>query len=582
MKRRLCVAALLAAMAPGPAAANPNAPASNRAEAPILREYNVRIPMRDGVELSANIYRPRASDRVPVILIRTPYGRNSESYERRGSWWASRGYALVVQDVRGRGDSDGRFRPFLDEAADGYDTQSWAGTRSWSNGRVGTTGGSYLGWTQLYPAGLNNPHLAAMVPTTSGPDPHRNFPLQFGVPMVSAANWAALVDGRQRQSFETVDLAAAYQALPLIDFDRVIGRNLPFWREWLDHPSLDGFWRQRGYQASLLNTNAPAMHVSGWYDDVLIGTLENFSALSRRTPSRGYQKLVIGPWGHRTNAGRRLGDVDFGPQAVIDFDGLQQRWFDRWLRGIDNGVDREPPVRLFVMGLNQWRDEQEWPLARTHYTRLYLHSGGRANGLAGDGLLGPAPPGNEPPDRYDYDPANPVPFLTAPDSAQVGGPDDYRQVEARSDVLVYTTPPYREAVEVCGPIRVRLHAATSARDTDWTAKLLVVHADGFARRLNDGIVRARYRAGLERPVFPIPNQAHAYDIDLWATCIRLAPGERLRLEIASSAYPKFDRNMNTGGPIGREGSGLVARQSVFHDRQRPSYVLIPFVPLESQ
>lgn len=544
----------------------------------LIREYNVSVPMRDGTLLSANVVRPNTADRVPVVLIRTPYGRNTERYAAMGKWWAERGYAFVVQDVRGRGDSDGNFQPFVHEADDGFDTQSWAGGRPWSTGKVGTAGGSYLGWTQLYPASLNNPHLAAMIPAVTAPDPHRNFPLQFGVPMVAAAHWAALVDGRQRQTFENVDLAAAYHHLPLADFDRAIGRNLPLWREWLEHPSYDGYWRARGYQSALLNARAPAMHVSGWYDDVLVGTLENFTALSRRNSSSGFQKLVIGPWGHKVNAGRKLGEIDFGPDAVIDYENLQKRWFDRWLKGIDNGIEREPPVRLFVMGSNVWRDEWEWPIARTVYTKYFLRSGGRANGSAGDGLLSLKPPAGDPPDRFRYDPANPVPLITAPDATQVGGPDDYAEVQKRGDLLVYTTPVLTAPVEVCGPVKVRLFASTSARDTDWTAQLQLVRTDGYVQRLNDGIVRARYHHSLERPEFVKPGAVVPYDIDLWATCIAVKRGERLRVQIASSAYPKFDRNLNTGGAIAREARGIAADQTVFHDARRASYILLPIVP----
>jgi putative hydrolase, CocE/NonD family len=547
-------------------------------EPSIIREYNVGVPMRDGTILSADVVRPGTDERVPVVLIRTPYGRATERYAEMGNWWAERGYAFVVQDVRGRGDSGGVFQPFIDEATDGFDTQSWAGRQSWSTGKVGTAGGSYLGWTQVYPASLNNPHLAAMIPAVTAPDPHRNFPLQFGVPMVAAAHWAALVDGRQRQSFDHVDLASAYHQLPLIDFDRAIGRRLPLWREWLDHPTYDDYWRAREYQTSLRKSLAPAMHVSGWYDDVLVGTLQNFAALSTRSPPAGFQKLVIGPWGHKVNAGRKLGAIDFGPQAMIDYDNLQKRWFDRWLKGIDNGIDREPPVRLFVMGANIWRDEWEWPLARTVYTRFYLRSSGRANGSAGDGRLDLKPPGKEPSDRFQYDPANPVPLITAPDATQVGGPDDYSEVQKRDDLLVYTTARLTSQIEVCGPIKVRLYASTSARDTDWSAQLQLVRADGYVQRLNDGIVRARYRRSIAKPEFVKPGSVEPYDIDLWATCIAVKPGERLRVQIASSAYPKFDRNLNTGGPIARESRGVIAHQQIFHDRRRPSHILLPIVP----
>jgi putative CocE/NonD family hydrolase len=278
------------------------------------------------------------------------------------------------------------------------------------------------------------------------------------------------------------------------------------------------------------------------------------------------------------NRDRRWGPIDFGPDAIIDLDGIQRRWFDRWLKGTANGIDTEPPVRIFVMGANEWRSEGEWPLARTQYVEYYIHSGGAANTRFGDGTLSREPPGEEPPDRFRYDPADPAPFSTGFGYAQVGGPDDYREVERRQDVLVYTGPTLTEDLEVCGPLSVTLYASSSARDTDWTARILGVHPDGYAQRLNDGIVRARFRNGLEREELLTPGRVEEYTIDAWATCARLGPGHRLRLEISSSSWPQFDRNLNTGGPLWKEAEWAVADQTVFHDRARPSHMLIPVIP----
>jgi putative CocE/NonD family hydrolase len=365
--------------------------------------------------------------------------------------------------------------------------------------------------------------------------------------------------------------------------DKAIGRNLPAWRDWMSRPFGSPYWAGLSYQQALNKASAPALHVTSWYDDVQVGTLENFTTLtdpSRPAQDRASQHLIVGPWGHAINASRKLGDIDFGPDAVIDFDGAQLRWFDHWLKGIDNGVDREPPVRVFLMGANEWRSEDEWPIARTQYVKFFLHSSGKANSLTGDGRLARDPPAGETPDRFDYDPRDPVPFITEPTGKQVGGPDDYRQIEARRDVLVYTTEPVVTAYDICGPLRVKLFAASSARDTDWTAKILDVHPDGFAQRLNDGIVRARFSKGLDRERLLTPGAVESYDIDAWATCIRMQPGHRLRLEISSSAFPKFDRNLNTGRPIGTETRSVVASQTVHHDSTAASYLLVPIVPLK--
>ncbi|MFQ5792681.1 MAG: CocE/NonD family hydrolase, partial [Acidobacteriota bacterium] len=368
---------------------------------------------------------------------------------------------------------------------------------------------------------------------------------------------------------------------PLREADTRLGRHIQAWRDWFDHPTLDEYWRKQAYQEKLLEAMVPILHISGWYDDVLVGTTENYVNLTTgaRDPTiRKQQWLLIGPWGHRVNTTTKLGAIDFGPEALIDMDDLQTRWFDRWLKAIDNGIDAAPSVRIFVMGENRWRDEDQWPLARAEYVKYFFHSGGRANSLFGDGTLSTEPPGDEPPDRYRYDPADPTPFITETHFSQIGGPDDYRPVERRDDVLVYTAPALTEKLEICGPLRVKLYAASSARDTDWTAKILDVHPRGYAQRLNDGIVRARFRHSMEREEFLEPGESAEYDIDCWSSCIVLEAGHRLRVEISSSAFPKFDRNLNTGGPIGKELGGIVAEQTVYHDRLRPSHVLIPVLP----
>ncbi len=547
---------------------------------PVALEFGVRIPMRDGIALSTDIYRPDSPGRFPVILVRTPYDNGLASSRRAGKHWATLGYVYAVQDVRGRGDSDGEFYPLVAEAKDGHDTIEWLARQPWSSGRVGTTGGSYLGWTQVYAAIENPPSLKAMVPIVTPADPDRNFPMQFGAFGPTVVSWLAYISGKTLQDISELDLNAAYTTLPLREADRVLGWTSKAWRDWLDHPAQDEYWRAQRYQERLLQSDVPMLHVSGWYDDVLSGTLENFVALtSSRGPAgaRARQRLIVGPWGHGVNQSTKMGEIDFGPTALIDLPGIQRRWFDRWLKDDRNGVDTEAPVRIFVMGRNVWRDEQEWPLARTRYLKYYLRSGGNANTLFGDGRLDTLPPDREPADRYRYDPANPTPFITEPSFSQVGGPDDYRGVERRDDVLVYTADPVRQPTEICGPLVVRLVAASSAKDTDWATKVLAVRPDGFAMRLNDGLVRARFAKDPSREQFVTPGQAEAYQIDNWATCFVLEPGWRLRLEVASAAFPKFDRNLNTGGRIGYEAVGVAADQTVFHERGRESYVVVPVI-----
>ena len=543
-------------------------------------EFNVRIPMRDGVTLSADIYRPDAPGKFPVILSRTPYDNGTAPNVQAGKRWASKGYVYVIQDVRGRGDSDGEFYPLVTEAEDGYDTIGWLAAQPWSTGKVGMLGSSYLGWVQLYAATLRPPALAALIPTVTPTDPDKSWPMQFGAYSPSTISWLANISGHTSQDLSELDLWGAYAHRPIREADRFVGRSIRAWQDWLDHPARDDYWAKQAYQSKILDSKIPMLHVSGWYDDVLLGTLQNFANLTGPAADpalRVRQHLIIGPWGHRINQGTRLGDVEFGPDALIDFEGIERRWFDHWLSGAENGIEREAPVRIFVMGENRWRDEQEWPLARTRYVKFYLHSQGRANSRYGDGTLDTLPPAAESPDRYRYDPKNPVPLITDAHFSQVGGPDDYQSIERRDDVLVYTSAPLDAPLEVCGPMTAHIQAASSARDTDWMTKILVVYPSGVAQRLNDGAVRARYAKDPSRAQFLTPGKVESYDIDNWGTCIRLDRGQRIRVEVSSSSFPKFDPNLNTGGSIADEKEGIVTDQTVYHDKSRPSFVVLPVV-----
>jgi len=548
--------------------------AAAAAEPPIVMTYDVRIPMRDGVTLSADVYRPDTTQPVPVILVRTPYDNGVAAHVAAGKRWARRGYAYVVQDVRGRGESDGEFYPLVTEGNDGFDTIAWITRQPWSNKRVGMMGSSYLGWVQVYAAALKPEGLVTIVPTVTPPDPDRNFPVQFGAYEPSTLSWLLAISGRTMQDISEHDLRGAYSHLPLYGADLLLGRTLKAWRDWLDHPTRDAYWKDQAYQERLKESRIPMLHISGWYDDVLVGTTENFANL-KGNPN---QFLMIGPWGHRINTSRKIGAIDFGPEAIVDLDALYVRWFDRWLKDVPNGVERDAKVRAFRMGDNRWFSESDWPPPRTRYTRYYLASAGKANSRFGDGrLTTSAPTASDASDSYRADPLDPFPFVTDDAFSQVGGPDDYRKVEERKDVLVYTSAAVQKPTDVCGPLTVHLFAASSAKDTDWATKVLAVRPDGFALRLNDGIVRARFRQGREKEVPLEPGRVEEYEIDSWSTCIRLGVGWRLRLEVASHAFPKFDRNMQTGGPIGKEATGVVAEQTVYHDRSRASYLTVPIV-----
>jgi hypothetical protein len=362
--------------------------------------------------------------------------------------------------------------------------------------------------------------------------------------------------------------------------DEAMGRPNRFWKEEVAHAKLDSWWEDLRYQNKYDRVRVPVLNISGWYDDEQVGTPLNYIGVTTKgSPAiRSSQKLLIGPWPHAINSSTKLGTIEFGPTAVIDMNAYWLRWFDQWLKGSDSGFMKEPPVRIFVMGENVWRDENEWPIARTQWTKYFLHSNGQANTLSGNGTLSSAEPASEPTDSYSYDPAKPVRFITDPSFAQIGGPDDYREVEQRDDVLVYTSDALTEDMEVCGPLRVHLSAASSARDTDFMAKVIDVWPNGFAQRLNDGMVRARFREGMDKPSLIEPGRVYSYDLDLWNTCQLYQKGHRIRVEVSSSAFPKYDRNLNTGEALGQTTQMAVAQQKIYHDREHPSYVILPIVP----
>ena len=578
----MLIVILFLLIALSPTLAQQAAPASSSPAAqatPELKiEFNRRVPMRDRTELSADIYRPVGEGKFPVILNRTPYTKAGGSTFKIAQYFTSHGYVYVAMDVRGRGDSDGTFEPYRHDGQDGYDAIEWLAVQSWSTGKVGTIGGSYNGRIQWLTAIQQPPHLTAMIVLASPSDPFVEWPT--GQPLPMDISWYHFTAGHVLQNMEVVDWKKLYEHLPLITMDEAMGRPNRFWKEEVEHAKLDSWWEDLRYQNKYDRVRVPVLNISGWYDDEQVGTPLNYIGVTTKgSPAiRNSQKLLVGPWPHAINSTTKLGTVEFGPTAVIDMNAYWLRWFDQWLKGSDSGFMKEPPVRIFVMGENVWRDENEWPIARTQWTKYFLHSNGQANTLSGNGTLSSAGPASEPTDSYSYDPANPVKFITDPSFAQIGGPDDYREVEQRADVLVYTSDALTEDMEVCGPLRVHLSAASSARDTDFMAKLIDVWPNGFAQRLNDGMVRARFREGMDKPSLIEPGRVYSYDLDLWNTCQLYQKGHRIRVEVSSSAFPKYDRNLNTGEALGQTTRMAVAQQKIYHDREHPSYVILPIVP----
>ncbi len=584
----------------------------------VVVDFDVPAKMRDGTILRANVYRPAGEGKWPVLLTRLPYGKDFPigSSVIDPNQVARRGYVVIVQDTRGRWTSEGEWEPFRNEAVDGFDTIQWASQLAYSNGSVGMYGVSYFGFTQWAAAVLQPPALKTMVPMVTWNDPlngltSRGGAMEFG----SGASWSlqtmSLNILSRRYAAEPQTLGRAmyglvqdidalgsrgYWELPLKDFGPLKRSNVagnffesiekPMDRETVEPFTILGKHKQ---------VTVPTLNIGGWYDIYLKGTIENFTIMRQHgsTPEARQSKLLIGPWTH-TGYMNPIGEMNFGFASTAAFINMQTdlvsfqvRWFDHWLKGKDTGMLREAPIKLFIMGANVWRDEQEWPLARAINTNYYLHSQGKANTLNGDGLLSTEAPAAEPSDHYDYDSAHPVmtrggALLMAPEFRP--GPFDQRSTESRTDVLVYTTPVLEQDIEVTGPILVHLWATSSTPDTDFVARLVDVHPDGYAQNLTDGIIRARYRnfAHGEAPSLIEPGKAYEYEIDLWATSNVFKAGHRIRLDVTSSNFPRWDRNPNTGHDLGADAELVVAHQTILHDREHPSHVVLPIVPAASQ
>ena len=573
-------------------------------------EIGVPVPARDGARLYADVYRPDTNDRFPVLLQRTPYNK-ALAYARAGVVDAlravSHGFAVVIQDTRGRYTSDGEFYPFLNEIDDGYDTVEWCAAQPWSTGKVGTYGSSYVGATQWLAAVSRPPSLAAIAPRITASDYHEGWTYQGGafalgfavswtLGQLALANIAKISRDKSLPSDIGASLVGAVdgmeeilQLLPTEEFPHFKGGIAPYFYDWLAHPIADDYWKRWKIEDHHDQITVPALNVGGWHDIFLKGTLRNYMGMREKgatETSRTGQKLVVGAWNHGSTRGAGFsGDTYFGVRsdvAAIDLPGLFLRWYDYWLKGIDNGIMDEPPVRLFVMGENLWRNEQEWPLARTQYVDYYFHSDGRANTLNGDGSLSSDSPGTEPPDVFLYDPRSPVPTkgggLCCNATVLAGGPFDQRSIEARQDVLVYTSPELGEDLEVTGPVTVTLYAATSALDTDFTAKLVDVCPCGCTRSLADGIIRARYRESLAAAKLVEPGSVYEYTIDLVATSNVFKAGHRIRVDLSSSNFPRFDRNPNTGREPWQEVELKPAVQTVLHTGQHASRITLPVIP----
>jgi putative CocE/NonD family hydrolase len=591
----------------------------------VVVEKNILVPVRDGVRLALDLYRPArngnpVSERFPTLLVRTPYDKSGGSSD--GEYFASRGYVVAINDTRGRFQSEGKWRMMVDDPTDGYDIVEWIARQPWSNGKVGTMGGSYVGGTQHALACLSPPHLTTMIPSdalsncgVAGMRHSGAFELRF-------MNWIFSIGAPNSQAAlkdPTVKAALAKNAelmsqhvwnLPIKKGTTAL-KFAPEYEDFLidamSHGDNDAYWKQPGF--SVVDNvkgyaDVPVYHVTGWYDSWTRQVTMNYEALSPRKKS--LHRLIIGPWTHGGQGNAFAGEIEFPADAALDFNAWRLRWFDRWMKGVDNGSDKEPPILLFVMGGGsgkksssgrvehggRWRAEKEWPLARTRFTPYYLHS---------DGTLGITKQvvGSDPL-VFRFDPAKPVPTIGGNISSATGlmenGGWDQRCREGvigcsgnlplaeRNDILVFQTLPLESDIEVTGPVQVRLWASSSAVDTDFTAKLIDVYPpngdypSGFELNIGDSIIRARYRDSLEKPSLLKPGEPYRFTITLYPTSNVFKRGHQIRLDISSSNFPRFDINPNTGEPLQRHRRLQIAENTIYLDSHHSSQILLPVIP----
>jgi putative CocE/NonD family hydrolase len=538
----------------------------------VLAYLNVRVPMRDGVELSTQVYLPATGGPFPVLLSRTPYDSSNRGDDLE---WPGRGFACVRQDVRGKFRSDGEWYPWMNEKADGEDTLAWIAAQPWCNGSIAMYGGSYVSATQTAAAISGHPALKCFTPCLMGTDFYE-------------ANYRG---GAFRLGWQTrwtlapklvSDQDEIRNHLPLEDTDVFSGGEvIPFWRDVLGHPLRDGFWEESSVSRHFDMVQAPAFIRTGWFDHFVGDVFDLFNGLRScggNETVRRFTRILVGPWAHSINV-TTLDEVDFGEHGRLADLYEQEIAFLKHFVGLESDYDpATPPIRIYVMGADVWRDEYEWPLARTKWTDLFLSSGGQANTAGGDGRLGDSAEGPE--DRFRYDPANPVPTVGGAWDFSNVGLRDQSVIEAREDVLVYASEELAEDIEVTGPVTVRLFASSSARDTDFTAKLVDLRADGKPMSVTDGIVRARYRKACSEELLE-PGRVCEFTIECNPTSYVFKKGHRIRLEISSSNFPAFARNLNTGNDIATDREMLVADQVIYHSPEYPSRLILPVIPSEA-
>ena len=539
--------------------------------------FETGVPMRDGCELAADVYLPLAGERpAPAIVSITPYDKDGfRGPDSEARFYQEHGYAFVAVDCRGRGKSEGEWRAFANDAPDGHDVVEWVAAQPWCDGKVGTTGLSYLGWTQWAAASELPPHLACMVSTSAAGRWQREIPYTDGCFQLYFGWWAFAVRRRitEGHAAKLLDWDEVLRRLPLEAVGEVVDTPGRTWRDLMDHDTFDDFWRALDYTDRYRLIDVPCLHVTGWYDlEDLLGAMHHYEGMVARSPAADRQHLLVGPWSHANSRwpDDQYAGVPLSPEAAVEMDAVHLRWFDHWLKGKENGVERDLPVRLYETGANQWREGEHWPRA-TGVARRYLRWDGAAGSLADAPAAEP-----EPGRAYRYDPADPAPTqIDVNDYVENEVPIVMNPVEARPDVLVYTGEPLAEALVVSGWPHLEFWASSDCDDTEWHVRLTDVAPDGTSVKVCQGCRRASYRDSLTDPAPLVPGEPTKFDVELWPAHHRFLPGHRIRVTVTSSDFPWFARSLNQFGPLKNQAEPRVATNTVHHGGPMPSRIVLP-------
>jgi putative CocE/NonD family hydrolase len=538
--------------------------------------FETGIPMRDGVELSADVYLPAEAELpAPAVVTITPYDKSGSLVAPEGRIFQERGYVFVAVDVRGRGKSEGEWRAFVNDPQDGHDIIEWVAAQPWCTGKVGTTGLSYMGWTQWAAVSERPAHLTCMISTSAAGRWQQEIPYTDGCFQLYFGWWVYAVRRRitEWHGISETDWDEVLSRLPLEAIGEFINPSGQTWRDLMDHDTLDEFWRAIRFDDRYQDIDVPCLHVTGWHDlEDLLGAFHHYEGMMAASPARDRQRLIVGPWSHVNSRfpHSSLAGVEFGPAAALEMDDIHFAWFDHWLKGVANEAMDEAPARLFETGSNRWREAAQWPLA-TGERSYFLRWDGSTGELDTEAAEDPDP------DRsYRYDPLDPAPTRLNVKLYPIEDvPITMNEVEARRDVLSYTSEPLSETVVVSGWPHLEFWASSDRNDTDWHVKLTDVDEDGTSIKVCQGCLRASYRDSLEQPTPLTPGEPARFRVELWPAHHAFLPGHRIRVTVTSSDFPWFARNLNQFGPLKDQSEPLVATNTVHHGGTYRSRIILP-------